>query len=156
MLNCQQSLFQSLVPHDLSENILIWELYFILCNFIIFLESPLFFVYCSGIKLHFINVINCSLICQDRCVESKVRNSIWSIFVSFLILFLLLYLNETLMVTPLSLFDYQESSLLERFERGGYHSGQNIHTHLVWCLEPWRCAWYCSMEFSTTLQTLHE
>lgn len=28
-------------------------------------------------------------------------------------------------------------------------------THLVWCLEPFRCAWYCSIEFSVTLQMLH-
>ena len=35
---------------------------------------------------------------------------------------------------------------------------QSIHvcTHLFWCLEPWRCAWYCSMELRTTLQTLQE
>jgi len=35
------------------------------------------------------------------------------------------------------------------------HLGQKMYTHLFWCLEPWRCAWYCSMEFRTTLQTLH-
>lgn len=27
---------------------------------------------------------------------------------------------------------------------------------LFWCLEPWRCAWYCSIELRTTLQTLQE
>lgn len=28
-------------------------------------------------------------------------------------------------------------------------------THLFWCLEPCRCAWYCATELSVTLQTSH-
>lgn len=32
---------------------------------------------------------------------------------------------------------------------------EQFDTHLVWCLEPFRCAWYCSIEFSVTLQMLH-
>lgn len=28
-----------------------------------------------------------------------------------------------------------------------------LDTHLFWCLEPCRCAWYCATELSVTLHT---